>query len=51
MKNFYLPEAQNSSDFVIIGSENGFMAMVFGAAALAIIAVCAIIFIIKKSRK
>ena len=51
MKNFYLPKAENSFDFVIIGSESGFWTMVFAAAALAIIGVCAIISIIKKSRK
>lgn len=51
MKEFYIPEAENSRDFFIIGSESGFWAMVFAAAALAIIGVCAIMFIIKKSRK
>ena len=51
MKEIYLPKAENSRDFLIIGSESGFWAMVFAAAALAIIGVCAIIFIIKKSRK
>ena len=51
MKEIYLPKAKSSRDFVIIGSESGFWSMVFAAAALAIIGVCAIIFIIKKSRK
>ena len=51
MKERYLPKAENSRDFLIIGSESGFWAMVFAAAALAIIGVCAIMFIIKKSRK
>ena len=48
MKERYLPKAENSRDFLIIGSESGFWSMVFATAALAIIAVCAIIFIIKK---
>ena len=51
MKHSYLPEAQGSSDFIILGSETGFWAMIFGGAALAIIAVCAIILFIKKSGK
>ena len=51
MNDFYLPEAENSRDFMILGSESGFWAMIFGAAALAIIVVCAIILFIKKSRK
>lgn len=51
MKEFYIPKAENSRDFFIIGSESGFWTTVFVAAALAIISVCAIMFIIKKSRK
>lgn len=51
MKNSYLPTAENSFDFVILGSKSDFLAMVFGAAALAIIAVFAIILFVKKSRK
>lgn len=51
MMNHYLPKAEGTSDFIIIGSKTGFAAMIFAAAVLAIIAVCAIIFIMKKSRK
>ena len=51
MKYTYLPEAEKSRDFIIPGSKTGFSAMIFGFAALAIIAVCAIILFIKNFRK
>ncbi len=51
MKYLYLPKASGTHDFVIIGSKGGFAAMVFIAAALAIITGIAIIKAIRKNKK
>ncbi len=46
MKNTYLPKAQNDFVFSVLGSKTE-----IALTALAIIAVCAIILFVKKSRK
>ena len=51
MKYACLPRAKNSSDFVIVGSKTGFFAMVFMAAALAILAAAVIIIKVTKNKK
>lgn len=47
MKSAYLPEAENSFDFIILGSKPGFAAMLIAAAVLVIAA----IFVIAKAMK
>lgn len=47
----FVPEASGTRDFVVLGSESGFMAMLGAGAALAIIAVIAIILFIRKILK
>lgn len=47
MKSAYLPEAEKSSDFIILGSKPGFAAMLIAAEVLVIAA----IFVIAKATK
>ena len=42
MKYAYLPEAKNSSDFIILGSKPGFATMLIAAAVLIIAAICVV---------
>lgn len=51
MKYAYLPEAESSSDFIILGSKPGFAAMLIAAAILVIVAVCIISKAAKKGDK
>lgn len=47
----FLPEASGTKDFVVLGSESGFIMMLAAGGALAIIAVIAIILFIRKNLK
>ena len=51
MKYAYLPKAEISSDFIILGSKPGFIAMLIAAAVLVIAAIYVILKAMKKGGK